>query len=180
MSSLKALYRAEVAKRSDEDDRRISRMDRDAPDVLRGREPHVRPRVAAVERAVDAVAPRRALPVVRLSRSHPDDARIARRNRNVADRRGPSVAVEHRRPRRPVVGRAKDAAARGPDEDRSGSGGDRLDVVDAATERGGPDRTPRERRQVLRMQRIGSRRNSDREAGNSELADHRRGSIPRL
>ena len=48
----------------DEHDVVVARIDHDAVDVARRRQPHVRPRLAAVGRLVDAVAPRRALAVV--------------------------------------------------------------------------------------------------------------------
>ena len=73
-------------------------MHYDSPYVLRATQTHVLPRAAAVLRFVNAVTPRRAALVVRLSRSNPEDFRIARRQRDVADGRR-ALVVEYRLPR---------------------------------------------------------------------------------
>ena len=46
-----------MAERSDEHRVRIARVNDDAPDMVRVAEPDVRPRLAAVQRPIDAVSP---------------------------------------------------------------------------------------------------------------------------
>ena len=120
----------------------IARIDDDAADRLRLAQSHVLPRVAAVDRAIDAVAPRGALTIVRFARARPNDARIARRDRDVADRQRVAVFVEHGVPGRAVVLAAKDSARRARDEDDARIARHRLDVVDSPAERRGSDVPP--------------------------------------
>ena len=71
----------ERAGRRDEHDVVVDRIDDDAVDVPRLAQPHVAPRLAAVGRLVDAVAPRRALAVVRFAGADPDEVGILLRHR---------------------------------------------------------------------------------------------------
>ncbi len=64
----------------------VARIDGDAVDVLRRAKAHVRVGLAAVGRLVDAVAPRGALPVVRLPGAYPDEVWIALGDGDVTDR----------------------------------------------------------------------------------------------
>src|SRR6185295_16419835 len=129
----------EMTDRGNEHDVGVAWIDDDPADGLRLSEPHVAPRGAAVDRAIDAVAPGRALAIVRLARSRPHDIRIAWRDRNVADRHRAAVAIESCVPRRPVILAAKDSAPRAGDEDDAGIAGHGLDVVHAPPERGRTD-----------------------------------------
>ncbi len=125
----------QMADRRDIHDVRIAGMNDDAADVPRLVESDVRPRAAGVDRFVDAVAPRRALPVVGFARARPDDVRVRRRHREVADRHHRVHAVEDRRPRRALIRALEDPAARRADVDRVGCArhaGDR-EIVDAAS-----------------------------------------------
>ena len=65
---------------------RVPGVDLNARDVVRVGQPQVRPRAPGVGGAVDAGAPRRALPVLRLARADPDDVGVRRRHRHVAHR----------------------------------------------------------------------------------------------
>src|SRR5207248_11318054 len=88
---------------------RIGGTDDDAADVMRIGESHLLPRFSGVGRLVDAVAPRRALTIVRFAAAGPDDRWIGWRDRDCADRRR-SLIIEHRLPRRAAVARFEDAA----------------------------------------------------------------------
>src|SRR5207253_2661611 len=88
---------------------RIPRVDHDSVDVHRIRETAVRPGFARVGGLVDAVAPGRALPVVRLAGAHVDDVGIRWRNGDIADRAG-RLIVEDGLPGRAAVGRLEDPA----------------------------------------------------------------------
>src|SRR6185295_765609 len=116
-----------------------ARVDDDAIDVARGRQPHLRPGLAAVDRLVDAVAPRRALPVVRLAGADPDEIGIALRDGDGADR-DEALVLELRLERRARRGRLPHAAVRGADVvDRRVRFVDG-EVGDAARHRRRPDR----------------------------------------
>ena len=91
------------------DDPRVARIDQDAADVLGLLEPHALPRLAAVERAVEAVAVGDAALVVVLAGADPDDVGVLRVDGQGADRIG-AFAVEDRRPGGAGVGRLPDAA----------------------------------------------------------------------
>ena len=69
---------------------------------LRGAEAHVDVGLAAVGRLVDAVAPRRALAVVRLAGADPDEVGVVLRDGDVADRHQ-ALVLELRLERRAVV-----------------------------------------------------------------------------
>ncbi len=77
-------------------------MNHDASDVMRRRQPHALPGLAAVKRFVSAVSPGRALAIVRLTGSDPHNRGIRRRDGDVPDR-GHRLFVEYRLPRRAVV-----------------------------------------------------------------------------
>src|SRR5207248_6765343 len=64
----------------------VARIDDDARDPLRLREPHVLPALAAVDGLVDAVADGDGIARPRFARSHPDDLRILRIDLHLADR----------------------------------------------------------------------------------------------
>ena len=72
-------------------------MDDNLADVPRVRQAHLLPRGAAVQRFIDPVAPRRALPVVGFAGSHPHDRRIRRRHGNRAGRHHGARMIENRR-----------------------------------------------------------------------------------
>ena len=129
----------EMSDRRHVDGVRIFRMNGHAADRLGVLEPQVRPAAAAITRHVDAVADRRALPVVRFAHADVDDARVARRDRDVTDgdvRHG----VEHRRPRAPAVGRLPQPTGGEADPDGERIVDRALDVVHAPAHRRGPDR----------------------------------------
>src|SRR5438552_10825531 len=88
---------------SDIDDVWIRRVDHDAADVPRLLQADRFPRLSRIGRLVNAVAPRGALPVVRLTRADPDVACVRRRYGYVADRHHGVDAVEDRCPRRALV-----------------------------------------------------------------------------
>ena len=90
-------------------DVRVGGMQHDAVDVLRLLQPQVGPGLAAVERAVDAVADRDAVARVPLARAHPDDVRIGLVDGDGPDR-GHRLVVEDRRPGEAAVDRLPDAA----------------------------------------------------------------------
>ena len=101
-------------------------------------------RLAAVGRLVDAVAPRRALAVVRLAGADPDEIGIALRDRDVADRHQPLV-LELGLERGAVVDGLPHAAVRRADvEDRRVGLVDRQ-VRDAPRHRGRPERPEMQR-----------------------------------
>ncbi len=137
----------------------VARVDGDAVDVAGGAETHVGVGLAAVGRLVDAVAPRRALAVVRLARAHPDEVRVALRDGHVADRHEPLV-LELRLERRAVVPGLPHAAVR---RRHVVDGGIRLvdgDVRDAARHRRRPDRA-----EVKRIERTAGRCRGRRRCG---------------
>jgi hypothetical protein len=107
-------------------------------------EPHVPPGLTAVDRLVDAVAPRRALSVVRLARAGPHDVAVGRRDGDIANRERSARLVEHGLPGDAVVHGLEEPARRGGHEDGGGVARRHIDVVDAAAERRGPDVAPRE------------------------------------
>src|SRR4029077_5366836 len=84
-------------------------MDNDAANVFRFSEAHVRPRLSAIFRLVDAISPRRATLVIRLARADPYDVGIARRYGDIADRCG-SLVIEDGLPGRSAVRRLPHAA----------------------------------------------------------------------
>src|SRR5262249_8964718 len=99
--------------------------------VLGVAESDVLPGPASVERAVDSVAPGRALPIVRLAGSHPHHVRIGWSYRYIADRSRAGV-VEHRFPRRSIVGGFPYAARRRSHIKRRRAGFDYRKIVDPA------------------------------------------------
>ena len=133
-----AAGRPQAAERRRVDDVVIHRVDDDARDVVGILEPHVRPALPAIGRLEDALTPRRALTVVVLACADPDDARVGRRNRDVADRRG-GLVVEHRLEGGPVVGRLPETARRRRDIKGGGVALQDGEVVDPASHRGRAD-----------------------------------------
>ena len=114
-------------------------------------EADVRPRRAGVGRAIDAAAPRRALSVVLLAGSGPDDLRVAREDREIAEG-VVRLALEDRLPERAVIRRLPDAARRRGDVDRRRIFRIDFDVVDAAAGRGGSDGAEVQRVELRRGQ----------------------------
>ena len=100
-------------------------------DVLGVPEPHVLPGLAAVERAIDAVAPRRTLPIVWLAGANPNDVGIRRRYADVADR-SRSLLVEDRIEGRAGVSSLPHAAGCGSDIESGCVAFDDSEVVDAS------------------------------------------------
>src|SRR5207248_5503 len=100
------------AGRRDEHTVVVARVDDDAPDVLRAPEADELERLAAVGRLVDAFAPRRALSVIRLARTDPDDVRILLRHGDGANREKAAILKE-RREGRAITGRLPHAAVGG-------------------------------------------------------------------
>ncbi len=129
----------ERAGRRHEDDVVVGRMDDDAVDVPRLRQPHEGEGLPAICRLVDPAPPRGALPVVGLARPHPDEVRIDLRHGDVADRDQPLV-LEERFEGRTVAGRLPHAAVRGADVVDRRIGLVDGEVGDAPRHRGGADR----------------------------------------
>ena len=136
-----------VADRRYVDDVRVARVDEHAGDVLRRLQPLVRPRVAAVRRLVDAVPPRRGLPVLGLARPHPHEVRVRLMDRHVPDRTR-RLVIEERRPRGAVVLRLPQAARGGAEVEDLGLRLDDIEVRDAS---------PHERRAKLPVLQVGDR-----------------------
>ena len=82
-----AARRPQIAERRDVDDIEVHGIDDDARDLLAGAQPHVAPRLAAIRRLVDAVAPGRALAIVVLAGADPDQVGIGWPDGDVADRK---------------------------------------------------------------------------------------------
>ena len=117
---------------------RVARMDLDSPDVVRVLQPQVRPGAPRVGGAVDAVAPRRALPVVGLAGADPHHVRVGRRDGHGADRSGRFVPenVLEGDPR--VLG-LPHPAARDADVEGAGVGFDHRQLRDAPAHDGRAD-----------------------------------------
>src|SRR5207244_3037124 len=99
----------QAAERADINDVGILRMNGDAADLERFFEAHVRPGLATVGRFVDAVAPAGGVARVVLARADPDDLRIGRGDRDIANRDG-RFAVELVLEGGAAVGRLEQAA----------------------------------------------------------------------
>src|SRR5690606_32209117 len=95
----------------DPDDVGVRRMYEDTADRVRARESHVLPRLTTVRGLVDAGARVRAAEDVRLARAHPQDVRIRRREREIADGRRRRL-LEDRLPRHTLVHGLPHAARR--------------------------------------------------------------------
>src|SRR5262249_6726490 len=104
----------QAAGRGHEHDVVVPRIDQDAVDVARRRKAHARPGLAAVDRLVDAVAPRCALAVVRLAGANPHEIGVALRHGDVADP-DQTLILELRLEGRAAVGRLPHAAVGGAD-----------------------------------------------------------------
>ena len=119
-------------------DERVARIDQDAGDVLRVLEPHVRPRLAAVQALVDAVAVAHVAPAHVFAGAHPHGLGIGRVQRD-APNRVRALRIEDRRPCRAGVLRLPHASR----PDRHVPRGAPLrvndDVADAARHDGRPD-----------------------------------------
>ncbi len=102
----------QAARRRDEDDVVVARVDGDAMDVLGGPEAHVDVGLAPVGRLVDAVAPRGALAVVRFAGAHPHQVGVRLRDGDVANRHQ-ALILELGRERRAGVRGLPDTAVGG-------------------------------------------------------------------
>ena len=115
-----------VARRRDEHDVGVGRVDQDAGNRVRVGEPHVLPGLPGIRRLVDARAGLRAAEDVRLAGADPHDVRVRRRDRHVADRRRRPL-LEHRLPGCRFVLGLPQAARRGGDIDGVGLAARRRD-----------------------------------------------------
>src|SRR3954467_8765333 len=106
-----------MSERADVNDVGVLRMDGDGGDVLRIFEAHVLPGLAAVSRLVNTIAKRHAVAHGRLARADPNDFRITRSERDVADRHRP-LAFEDRFPRNAAVRRLPQTSGCTRDVDR--------------------------------------------------------------
>ena len=114
------------------DDVGVARMDLHLGDVTGGFQPQVLPALPAVIAAVDAVAPRGALPIVLLPGARVHDPRVGGREGHVAE--GVDLHVlEDVHPGVPAVEAAPEAARGGGDPEHGGIVLERLHVVDPAT-----------------------------------------------
>src|ERR1700722_6368009 len=122
----------------DVDDVGIRRMNQNTWNMMRILQAHIGPRLSAIHRFVDAVAPRRALAIVAFSGSHPDNIRFRLRYGYVADGGNPLI-VKHRRPGNSPVDTFKNSAAGGSRVDDVGVAFDHREIVGASTGVGGSD-----------------------------------------
>ena len=128
-----------MAERGDEDNVGVGGMQRDAADVAGVAQTDVIPGPSAVGRLVDAVAPRRALPVRRFAAAQPHDVGIRLEHRDGANRVD-ALAIEERLERHAVVRGLPQAAGRARDEERLGRRFDDREIDDAAAHGRGTDR----------------------------------------
>ena len=126
----------------DENGIRVLRVDDDAADALRLPQAHEHPRLAAVERLIDAVSPGRTLAAVGLARPRPDDIGVRRCDGQIADRKRDSLFIEDRLPGQAVVDALKNAPRRRGDKNDLCVVDQSLDVIDPAAEAGRPDLPP--------------------------------------
>ena len=112
-----------VAEHGDEQPVRVAGIDDDLRDLLPVAEAEVRPRPAAVPRAVDPVARREVGPLHPLAAADVDHVGVRRRDRDGPDR-ARRLVVEDRLPRAAVVGRLPDAAVDDADVEEPGPAGD--------------------------------------------------------
>src|SRR5580692_4675532 len=113
-------------------------MNHHAPDVIRRSQAHLLPRLPSIQRLINPISPRRALPIVRLSRPDPHNGRIGRSDRNVTNSRH-ILFVKHRLPRRPVIRRLPHPTRRRPHKNNVRIAFDDAEIVDAPPHHRGPD-----------------------------------------
>ena len=109
-------------------------MEHDASDRPRVVETQIAPGLAGVGRAIDAAAPRRALPIVVLAGARPDDARVGLEDRERSER-VVRLLGEDVLPRDALVRRLPDAAGCGADIQNRRVLGVNLQIVDASARR---------------------------------------------
>ena len=150
----------------------VARMNDDAPDVTRFFEARGSPGATRVERLVDAVAPRGALPIVRLTGAGPHDAAVGRRDGDVADRHHRVNAIEDWRPRCALICALEHAAARRGDVDRVGRPWRprNREIIDAASGVRGSDAPPAQIVQQRRIERAW--RVADRAGDQNRAREH--------
>ena len=102
---------AQPAERRDVDDVGVGRMDADLRNHAGIGERHVRPRLAGVDRLVDAVALHDVAADARLAHADVDDVGVGLGDGDRADRGAVNLAVGHRRPRLALVGGLPQPAA---------------------------------------------------------------------
>ena len=145
-----------VPQRGDVHDVRVARVHDDAPDLLGFGQSHELPAAGAVGRLAHAAARRDGVARVLLAGAEIDDVRVARRDREVAER-GDAFVVEHRPEGRAGVGRLPDAARRRRDVEGLRGRGNTLHVGDAAAHVGRPDRPPAEGGEESGVELLGNR-----------------------
>ena len=129
--------RRRMAERRNVDDVGVGRVDANLRDRLGIGEARVRPRLAGVDRFVDAVALHDVAADARLAHTDEHDVGIALGDRDGADRRAFDLAVGHRIPRLAAVGRLPQSAADRPEvvlvnADRAARGRDRTAAAHGA------------------------------------------------
>src|SRR5215471_10246267 len=97
----------------------IPLVDNNAGDCLGFSQPHIGEGLSAIGRLINAVTRGRALPIIGLAGSDPDDIGILLADVNVTDRRC-SIALEYRLPGRSIVYGLPNAARRQPNVDDIG------------------------------------------------------------
>jgi hypothetical protein len=163
----------EATHRGDEHDVRVAGVDRDVARVQRLAQTHVGEGLAAVGRLVDPVAEAHRVARVLLAGADPDHVGVARRDRDIADRRGPLV-LEDALPGGAGVARLPDPRTGGAEVPHIPLRVVHLDVGDAATHVGGPDQSPGERggggrEDRVRVLRGGLARRGGRRRGRGSL-----------
>ncbi len=124
--------------RRDVNDVGILRVNHDTPDMVGIGEPHVLPGVTGVERAIDAVAPGGALPVVGFTRAGPNDAGVGGGDGDRADG-GDCFVVEDGLPGDEGVAGFPNPAAGEGDVGGARVAFDYSDIIGAASHDGGTD-----------------------------------------
>ena len=162
-----------VAQRADVGDVGVQRIDDDARDVMRVCEAQIAPRLAAIERLVHAVAEADAVARVGLARAHPDDVRIMRIDRDVADGDG-GLVIENRSPGGAAVGGLEQAARGGGDVDQRRIAGNAFESRDAAAHGSRTDVSPLQAFEQFRIEVRGRHCSRGESQDNGDTTDHSR------